>query len=113
MGAAHLKHYSPTVPLSIYLDIEHLLKRLQLILAESALSIKTMLSQAQVMLDEYKRQLAGQPRRGSHHGQDRSLEDESGLFDFGLGGDFQLDASGFGGLGQTGSVGMGWVYGIP
>jgi len=107
MGAAHLKHYSPTTPLPIYLDIEHLLERLQRILAESAISIQTMLSQAQVTLDEYKRQLAGHSRRGSDYGQDRLPADGSGLFDFGLGGDFQLDASGFGGLGQTGSVGMG------
>ena len=107
MGAAHLKHYSPTAPLPIYLDIEHRLKRLQLILAGSALSIKTMLNRAQVTLDEYKRQLAGQSRKGSDHGQERAPTDGSGLFNFGFGGDFQLDASGFEGLGQTGSIGIG------
>lgn len=113
MGAAHLKHHYPATPLPAYLDIAILLDQMQGVLKESALSLRTMLSQAQATLDEYKRQLDVQSRRGSDDGQHVDHGDGSAMYDFGIGRDFSgidgnlFDASAIGGIGQTGSFGMG------
>jgi hypothetical protein len=113
MGAVHLKHYYPATSLPTYLDIAPLLDQIQAVLKDSALSIRTMLNQAQATLDEYKRQLDVQSRRGSDHGHDEGQGNGPGLYDFGSGKDgFGIDGnifdiSGIGGISQTGSIGMG------
>lgn len=72
MGVLHLKHYHPDIPLPPFLDIADKLDGMQAILKESATSLRTMLSRAQVTLDEYKRQLATQSNRGSDGGHEMS-----------------------------------------
>lgn len=113
MGAAHLKHHHPATPLPAYLDIPVLLDQMQSVLNKSALSIKTMLKQAQATLDEYNRQLNVQSRKGSDNGQDVGQGGGQGLYNFGSNRDDygpegdMFDVPGIGGTGQTGTFGMG------
>jgi hypothetical protein len=104
MGATHLKHYHPDIPLPSFLDIADKLDGIEAVLKESALSLQTMLSRAQVTLDEYKRQLATQSNRGSdgghessddqaHHQHDPGLNGQAApnvSFDFGMPLDFSF-----------------------
>lgn len=76
MGATHLRHYHPEIPPPSFLGPSTMesLEQLQGILKSSAVSLRTMLTRAQVTLDEYKRQLANQSHRGSDRGAENGAD---------------------------------------
>lgn len=79
MGALHLRHYHPELSPPSFLGPSTMdsLDRLQNILKNSAVSLRTMLTRAQVTLDEYKRQLVNQSHRGSDRGTDTGADTTS------------------------------------